>query len=104
MFAYIWEFFVDENNREKFLRYYGPNGDWVALFRNGQGYIESELLEDQENPQRFLTIDYWESKADRDAFRRRYAREFEMLDQACEAFTRTEKLIGEFSFHKRRPK
>lgn len=100
MFAYIWEFFVDENNREKFLRYYSPNGDWVALFRNGQGYIESELLEDQENPQRFLTIDYWESKADRDAFRRRYAREFEMLDQACEAFTRAEKLIGEFSFHK----
>jgi heme-degrading monooxygenase HmoA len=46
---------------------------------------------------RYVTIDRWESAAAFDAFRRRYAREFEALDRDCEALTTDERPLGSFT-------
>ena len=35
-------------------------------------------------------------KEDRDNFRKKYSKEFELLDEHCESFTEQEKLIGDF--------
>jgi quinol monooxygenase YgiN len=99
MFAYIWEYIIDERKRGDFLHYYEPEGVWVNLFRKGEGYIRTELLEDQENPQRFLTIDYWKSKADIDAFLKKHTQEFERIDKMCESFTQSERFLGDFNCH-----
>ncbi len=96
MFAYIWEYIIREDKREDFLRYYEPEGVWAVFFQKGEGYLRTELLEDAENPQRFLTIDYWRSKADRDAFRKKHAQEFEIIDKTCESSTHSERFWGEF--------
>ena len=40
---------------------YGPNGEWAQFFRQGTGYIGTELLHDVEEPERYLVIDRWES-------------------------------------------
>lgn len=97
MFAYIWEYLIDDDHQDDFLRYYRPEGVWVEFFKNGKGYIRTELLQDRENPQRFITIDYWQSQAERDAFREKHAREFEKIDETCATFTQTERFVGDFN-------
>jgi heme-degrading monooxygenase HmoA len=46
---------------EEFERAYGPDGDWAQFFRSGVGYIGTELLNDLEEPERYLVIDRWET-------------------------------------------
>ena len=93
---YAWEYLVPPDKRGIFERFYGPAGDWVQLFRRAPGYIRTELHRDRSNPQRFLTIDYWESYDTWQEFRRRYAEEFEDLDAKCEEITSREIEIGKF--------
>jgi heme-degrading monooxygenase HmoA len=40
---------------------YGPDGEWSQFFRQGNGYIGTELLHDVEEPERYLVVDRWES-------------------------------------------
>lgn len=96
VFAYIWEFIVSDNGQYEFERAYGAEGDWVRLFRQARGYLGTELHRDQSNPRRYLTIDYWRSKEDRDEFRLRFAHEFQQLDARCETFTVQEKFLGDY--------
>jgi heme-degrading monooxygenase HmoA len=95
-FVYMWEYLVKENFLEDFIHHYGPEGDWVQLFRKAGGYIKTDLHQDCTNPKRFMTVDFWESKNDRDNFRKEFSTEFAELDQRCEQFTETEKILGDF--------
>ncbi len=45
-----------------FEQEYGPEGSWSAFFKDGKGYIGTELLRDLEIPHRYLVIDRWESR------------------------------------------
>lgn len=45
----------------EFERVYGPEGEWAAFFRQGHGYVGTELLHDLEVPGRYLVVDRWES-------------------------------------------
>ena len=38
-------------------------GDWARFFRQGSGYIGTELLRDVETPGRYLVVDRWETAA-----------------------------------------
>ena len=59
MIAHVFRYEVREP--EEFERAYGPEGDWAQFFRQGRGYIGTELLQDVEEAERFLVIDRWES-------------------------------------------
>ena len=83
-FTTLWEFAVLPARQAEFESHYGPEGDWVRLFRRGTGYLGSELLQDRANPQRYLTIDRWESLEAWRAFRRHFAEEYERLDREFE--------------------
>ncbi len=96
-FVYIWQYTIDPSRREAFLAAYNPNGEWARLFSRDPSYITTALLHDVDDANRFLTIDYWKSKSDRDAFRQRYSVEFADLDKRCEAFTRKEQFLGDFT-------
>lgn len=96
VFVYIWEYKVKEEYILEFEKVYGPEGDWIKLFKKSKGYIATDLHQDISNTHRFLTVDTWNTKEDRDNFRNRYSKEFELLDEHCESFTEKEKLIGEF--------
>jgi heme-degrading monooxygenase HmoA len=95
-YLYIWEYLVPSDKTSMFESFYGPAGDWVQLFRRAPGYIRTELHRDRSNPQRFLTIDYWESYDAWQAFRRQFAKEFEALDVKGEELTSREIQIGRF--------
>jgi len=53
---------------ESFEAAYGAEGEWAQFFRQGQGYIGTELLRDVEEPDRYLVIDRWESAEAYNAF------------------------------------
>ena len=59
-----------------FEQVYGPEGDWAQFFRQGQGYIGTELLHDVEEDDRYLVIDRWESADAYNAFLAQHGDEY----------------------------
>ena len=49
-FAYIWEYRVLDDQIETFRRAYGPDGDWVQLFRRAGEYVRTELYQNVDAP------------------------------------------------------
>ena len=66
MIALVFSYEVREP--EAFERAYGSNGEWAEFFRQGAGYIGTELLRDVELPGRYLVIDRWDSADAYNAF------------------------------------
>lgn len=96
-YSYLWEFHVRPERQAEFERHYGPEGSWVALFRQAPGYLETLLLQDRSNPLRYVTVDRWQSIEAYRAFRVQFARQHEELDRLCQTLTVSETPLGEFS-------
>ena len=77
MIALVFRYEV--RDAEAFEQAYGPDGEWAQFFRQGRGYIGTELLHDIDEPERYLVVDRWESReayndfveANRDEYMRR---------------------------------
>jgi heme-degrading monooxygenase HmoA len=54
-------FSYEVRDADAFERAYGPDGEWAQFFRQGRGFIGTELLRDVETPGRYLVVDRWES-------------------------------------------
>lgn len=67
MIALVFSYEVVRDAAE-FERAYGTDGEWAEFFRQGRGYIGTELLHDVEAPSRYLVIDRWESADAYNAF------------------------------------
>jgi heme-degrading monooxygenase HmoA len=61
-------FAYDVRSAEEFEAAYGAGGDWAQFFRQGAGYVGSEVLRDVEQPGRYLVIDRWASREAYNAF------------------------------------
>lgn len=96
-FVVAWEFTVAPEHAAAFLATYGPEGEWVRLFRQGRGYRGTELWRDRDTLGRFVTVDRWESADAYQAFRAAFSRPYAELDQACERLTASERTIGTFT-------
>jgi heme-degrading monooxygenase HmoA len=96
VFVYIWEYLVKEEKKSEFEKIYGPEGQWVQLFKKGIGYLGTELHQDTLNPLRYVTIDYWISQKARNNFREQFAEQIEKLDKQCESMTEKEIFLGDF--------
>lgn len=66
MIAIVFRYDVREP--EAFEEVYGPNGEWARFFRQGLGFIGTELLRDVEEFDRYVVIDRWESAEAYNAF------------------------------------
>jgi hypothetical protein len=66
MIEIIWEFIVKEEARGQFELAYGPGGAWSKLFAQCPGFRGTTLLRDTKNPRRYLTIDLWDTEAQRE--------------------------------------
>lgn len=94
MVTILWEFRVKANRRTEFEEVYGPDGPWDRLFRRSKGYMNSELLCDVSQPDRFITVDHWESLQDYESFQTQWKAEYASLDAQCGGLTESEKLLG----------
>jgi len=96
MLHILWEFQVKPEYWHIFLEEYSSNGIWAQLFRQAEGYRGSTLLTDPNQPHRAVTIDRWMKEEDFENFKKLFADEYKALDQRCELYTDSEKLIGRF--------
>ena len=96
MYCYVWTFLVKPEFLADFQLAYGQEGEWVRLFRNDPAYRYTHLLGDRENPARFMTVDYWDSRAACLSFRQRHREQFDALDERFSAFTVEETHVGDF--------
>ena len=96
MYVIIWEYQVQAARLIEFEKFYRSNGAWAELFRKAPGYISTELLHDATNPQRFITIDRWDSAESYEAFHSQFKKEYETLDAQCEGLTEHETLLGKW--------
>lgn len=96
-YTYIWEFQVSPDSQAEFELRYGHDGDWVQLFQQASGFIETLLLKDRSNPGRYITIDRWQSEEDYTSFHREFAAQYAQLDSTCERLTLHEKMLGAFT-------
>jgi heme-degrading monooxygenase HmoA len=96
MVVVIWEFHVKRGREKEFEKIYGPEGEWARFFRQEKKYLKTELLCDDENEGRYLTLDYWNTPEAFAAFRYQHMAEYEAIDRRGEALTIDETRIGLF--------
>ena len=96
MIQVVWEFVVRPDTVGAFLRAYGPSGDWEKLFTRYAGFRGTTLLRDVARPHRFLTVDSWESVAQRAAMLAHAGDDYARVDRACAELTESERELGTF--------
>src|SRR5256885_16680929 len=92
----LWEFRVRPGCEKEFEAVYGREGDWVQLFRRSNGFLCTELLCDPEINGRYVTVDYFTSKAAFDAFLAEFRQQYEALDRRCDPLCVSEQSLGSF--------
>jgi len=97
MFAVIWEYEVREGCVAAFEALYGGDGEWVALFREYDGYVGTELLRNADQPRRFVTIDRWASTDAYAAFLTAAKPRYVQIDARGDALTVAERHIGAYT-------
>jgi hypothetical protein len=92
----IWEFHARPGCEARFEELYGPRGEWAQFFKSGAGHVRSELNRDSNLPRRYVTLDFWTSRAAYVKFREANLAEYEVLDQRSGALTEQEIDLGSF--------
>lgn len=59
MIAIMWQFDVKKGHEAEFEEMYGADGEWTALNRHTRSYLGSSFLRDQNQPSRYIVIEYW---------------------------------------------
>lgn len=97
LYILAWSFAVRPEHGCDFERAYGQHGDWVRLFRASASYIKTELHRDPENADRYITLDFWRSRKEYEAFREREKAAYQAIDAKCERLTERETVVGDFA-------
>lgn len=66
------------------------------FFKQGEGFIATELNRDLKDPGRYLTLDMWVSKAACDKFRADHVADYQSIDAQCEVLPEHEAELGRF--------
>ena len=96
MYVIIWEYQVRAESVEGFEEIYSATGAWARLFQKSKGYLGTELLANESQPHRYITIDRWRSSSDYESFLAESKSEYERLDAQCEGLTEQETLLGKW--------
>ncbi len=96
-YVVIWEFHVRRGMESAFEKSYGADGSWAQLFREGAGFVATELNRDVRVPGRYLTLDFWSSEAAYESFRKQHAARYKEIDAECEEMTESEVEVGRFA-------
>jgi hypothetical protein len=97
MIEIVWEFVVKEEARGQFELAYGPGGAWSKLFARYPGFRGTTLLRDTKIPRRYLTIDLWETGAQREQALSERKAEYSDLEAAFGEWTESRTELGIFS-------
>jgi hypothetical protein len=59
MVAIMWQFAVKNGRETEFEQLLGTDGEWNVMNRQTRSFLGSSFLRDQNNPSRYLIIEYW---------------------------------------------
>ena len=96
MIEIVCEFVVKEETQGQFELAYGPGGAWSKLFARCPGFRGTTLLRDAKNPRRYLTIDFWDTVAQREQIRGERKAEIAELDATFTDWTESRTEVGVF--------
>ena len=96
MIEIVWEFVVKEEARGQFELAYGPGGAWSKLFAGCPGFRGITLLRDTNDPRRYLTIDFWDTGAQREQMLAERKDEYAKLAAAIGDWTESKAEVGSF--------
>lgn len=94
MIEVFFRYRVHPQQVRAFEHAYGPAGPWVEMFRQHPGFSRTRLFRHRNDPQIYITIDVWDSKASYDQFRAMYADEYNRLDSQLAMLKLEEHLLG----------
>ena len=94
MIALVFSYEV--RDAPEFESTYGPDGEWAEFFKQGAGYIGTELLRDVELPGRYVVIDRWESAEAYNAFSAEHRDEYMRRVDETAFYYRQELRFGTF--------
>ena len=97
MVEIVWECVVKDEARGQFELAYGPGGAWSQLFGRCPGFRGTTLLRDTQNPRRYLTIDFWDTAAQREQALAESAAEYADLEAAFGEWIESKTEVGIFS-------
>ncbi len=95
-YVVIWRYRVDPDHEAKFVKAYGPKGEWAKFFSGSKAYLGTELLADDERPGEYVTIDRWESEEAYSTYLGEHEAEYGRIDRRCEALTLSESRVGAY--------
>lgn len=96
MYVIIWEYQVKAALAGEFEKIYSATGEWAKLFRKSRGYLGTELLSDEREPHRYITIDRWSSRQEYESFLSEWKNEYQLLDGRCDGLTEQQALLGKW--------
>jgi len=96
MFLALWEFEVKSGCEERFQSVYGAEGEWARLFRTDPNFLETRLLRDAVQGNKFVTLDFWETRSAYESFKELNHAAYLKLDKACQPLTNFERCLGYF--------
>jgi hypothetical protein len=97
VYVRMWEFTAKPEVQLEFESFYGPDGEWVQLFRKSKAFLGTDFFRDRDAWDRYVTVDYFVSKAGFDDFLREFREEYEALDRRCDGVRGSEREIGVFT-------
>jgi heme-degrading monooxygenase HmoA len=92
LYFLLWKFRPKKGLEENFEKAYGPEGDWVRLFRKGRGYVRTELYSNGNGT--YITVDEWDSREAFEEFKAKFRHEYQILDKKLQSLTDEETFIG----------
>jgi len=97
MVEIVWEFVVKEEARGQFELAYGPGGAWSQLFARYPGFRGTTVLRGAKNPRRYLTIDLWDTEAQREQMLAERKAEYSNLEAAFADWIESKTEVGIFN-------
>src|SRR5579884_4299292 len=73
---------------------YGSDGRWAKLFARHPGFQRTRLFRHKQDPGIYVTVDVWKTKADYEAFKRKYGDEYRRMDQQLALLKLEESFLG----------
>jgi hypothetical protein len=96
MIQIVREFVVNDEAIGQFKLAYGPGGAWSKLVSRRPGFRGTTLLQDTKNPQRYLTVDFWDTVAQREQMLAECEAEYSSLTATFAGWTESETEVGIF--------
>lgn len=94
MVEIFFRYRVHPSQARAFEHAYGPTGPWAKLFAVHPAYRRTRLFRHKDEPNVYVSVDVWESKADWDDFRQQNAVAYRRLDKQFALLKLEEHLLG----------